>query len=117
MDENVREASGEVLAQMRSAFDAGEWPKTLSLCQQLLKMNPGRARRLEGRCLAVRALARNGQRREARELAKELDSKSYKKPVHYEFLAFAYLELKQYENAAKACQRAEELRLAEETAG
>jgi hypothetical protein len=117
MDENVKEASGELLAQMRDAFHAGRWGETLSLCQQLVKMNPGRARRLEGRCLAVRALARNGQRREARDLVKELDSKVYKKPVHYEFLAYAYLELKQYQNAAKACERAEALRVAEEASG
>ncbi len=37
----------------------------------------------------------------------------YKKPAHYEFLARAYLDLKRYKDAADACERAEELRIAE----
>jgi hypothetical protein len=57
-------------------------------------------------------LASSGQRRRARDLLKELDGKAYPKPVHYEYLAYAYLDLKQFENAARACQRAHELRAA-----
>lgn len=37
----------------------------------------------------------------------------YKKPAHYEFLARAYLDLKKCMDAAEACERAEEMRLAE----
>jgi cytochrome c-type biogenesis protein CcmH/NrfG len=33
--------------------------------------------------------------------------------AHYEFLARAYLDLKRYKEAAAACERAEELRIAE----
>jgi hypothetical protein len=44
---------------------------------------------------------------------KTVAASNYKKAVHYEFLARAYLDLKQYGEAAVACERAEALRLAE----
>jgi hypothetical protein len=44
---------------------------------------------------------------------KPLKIEGYKKPVHCEFLARAYLDIKQYKKAAEACERAEELRLSE----
>src|SRR5262245_12910141 len=114
MDENLKEVSGELVACIRDAFGAREWDEVISVSQRLLKMKPDRAKRLEVTCLTVRALTRNGQRRRARELIKELDGKVYKKPVHYEFLAYAYLELRQYHHAASACQGAEALRVVEE---
>jgi tetratricopeptide (TPR) repeat protein len=117
MDGNLKEASSDLLAEMRDAFDAHDWDSALALFQQLLRIKPDRAKRLEATCLAVRAQTHKGQRRRARELIKELDGKVYKKPVHYGFLAYAYLELRQYENAAKACERAEALRVAEEPTG
>jgi len=116
MDGNLKEVSDKLVVQIRYSFDAREWDKVIAFSRQLLEMKPDRARRLEATCLSVRALARNGQRRRARELIKELDGKIYKKPVHYEFLAYAYLELRQYQNAAVACQGAEALRAAEEAA-
>jgi len=45
---------------------------------------------------------------------KELGDSEYKKSLHYEFLARAYLDLKEYANAAHACDRAEVLRAAEQ---
>jgi len=116
MDEGLKEASGEKLAQMRRAFDAREWMEAISLFQELLATKPNRGQRVEATCLAARAIATTGQRRRARELIKELDGKAFKKPVHYEFLAYAYLDLKQYENAGKACERAEELRVTDKDA-
>ena len=106
--------SGELLGQIRDAFVGGDWNKAISLFDRLRMAKANRAQRVEATCLAVRALASSGQRRRARELIKDLDGKVYKKPVHYEFLAYAYLELKQYANAAKACERAHTLRVAEQ---
>src|SRR5262245_46018542 len=114
MAEELKKPSGELMAQLRGAFHERDWSGALALFQRLLAANPNRGQRVEATCLAVRALASSGQRRRARELIKDLDSKVYRKPVHYEFLAHAYLDLKQYENAAKACERAEALRVAEE---
>jgi len=116
MDENPKEAAGELVAQMRDAFDARDWEKVILASQQLFRAKPDRAKRIEATCLTVRSLVRSGQRRRARELIKEVEGKVYKKPVHYEFIAYAYLELRQYQNAAQACERAEALRAAEETA-
>jgi hypothetical protein len=39
---------------------------------------------------------------------------AYPKAIHYEFLARAFLDLKQYKDAAEACQLAEGLRQVEE---
>jgi len=63
--------------------------------------------------LAARALVGAKDRSAARSLLKPLKIEGYKKPVHYEFLARAYLDIKQYKNAAEACERAEELRISE----
>jgi hypothetical protein len=53
------------------------------------------------------------ERGAARQLLTPVASGQYRKPAHYEFLARAYLDLKKYKDAAAACERAEELRLAE----
>jgi hypothetical protein len=54
------------------------------------------------------------QRSAARLVLRGLSGAVYRKAVHYEFLARAFLELKQYKDAADACHRAEALRQAEE---
>ncbi len=49
----------------------------------------------------------------ARQLLAKVTTDGYRKPAHYEFLARAFLDLKRYKDAAIACERAEELRIAE----
>jgi len=112
--EDQKEAINRLLAEMRASFDQRDWDKTLSTYERVGELKADRALRLEATCLAARALSAVKQRPAARSLLRRLGDSTYKKPVHYEFLARAYLDLKQYKKAAEACERAEELREAEE---
>lgn len=102
-----------LVEEMRTAFDQRDWDKALTIYERVSDMRGTRALRLEASCLAARAFAAAKQRSAARAVLRKLSTESYRKPVHYEFLARAYLDLKQYKNAAEACERAEELRAAE----
>ena len=107
------ELGNKLIGEMRAAFARGDWDGTTSAYQQMEDIRTDRAIRLEATCLAVRAVAAVKERGAARQLLRRVASGQYKKPSHYEFLARAYLDLKKYKDAAAACERAEELRLAE----
>lgn len=109
-----REIAKSLLVDMRASFDLRDWDKTLATYEQLQGLKADRALRLEAVCLAVRALSAAKQRSAARALLSQTNTSMCKKPVHYEFLARAFLDLKQYKNAAEACRQAEALRIAEE---
>lgn len=111
--EDQKDLAKELIEQMRVAFDRRDWERTLLNYEQLANIKMDRGLRVEGVCLAARALSAEKQRSAARVLLKEVAAVEYKKPVHYEFLARAYLDLKQYKNAAEACERADKLRIAE----
>lgn len=104
----------ELIKEMREAFARGDWNETTALYERIAALETDRAMRLEATCLAARALAVvKDSRAAARHLLKTVTKRAYKKPVHYEFLARAHLDLKQYKDAAEACTHAEELRVAE----
>ena len=111
---DAKELAKELLQEMRTSFQANDWDKALLAFEQLQEMKTDRAVRIETTSLAVRALAATKQRPAARALLRELNTSGLKKPVHYEFLARAYLDIKQYKNAAEACEQAEALRVVEE---
>lgn len=111
--EEQKAAARDLLTRIRAAFASHDWDTTALLYRQVPKAKGDRAFRLEATCLATRALVAAKQRSAARALLKSLEEKDYKKSVHYEFLARAYLDLKQYKNAAVACERAGGLRLTE----
>lgn len=111
--EDQKEIMKRRLEEMRASFDQRDWDKTLSTYELAGEMKADRALRLEATCLAARALSAVKQRPAARSLLRRLGESTYKKAVHYEFLARAYLDLKQYKKAAEACERAEALREAE----
>lgn len=113
-EEDQKEVIKSLLGEMRESFDRRDWAKTVSTYERVAELKADRALRLEATCLAVRALSASQQRPAARSLLRRLGDSTYKKPVHYEFLARAYLDLKQYKKAAEACERAEELRDAED---
>ena len=102
-----------LIDEIRQSFARGHWDETTRTYERIASIKADRAVRLEATCLAVRALVAVQQRSAARHLLKIVGETEYRKPVHYEFLARAYLDLKQYKGAADACSRAEELRLAE----
>jgi tetratricopeptide (TPR) repeat protein len=103
----------QLIAEMRQAFAQGDWNETTQFYERISGLKTDRALRLEATCLAARSLAAIKQRSTARQLLKRVDKADYKKATHYEFLARAHLDLKQYRSAAEACERAEELRAAE----
>jgi len=108
------ELGRQLIEEIRASFARGDWDGTTGIYEQISGLKTDRAIRLEATCLTARALVAAKQRPAARQLVKSLEKNEYKKPAHYEFLARAYLDLKQYKNAAKACERAEELRLEQE---
>jgi uncharacterized protein HemY len=107
------ELGKKLIGEMRAAFTRGDWDETTSTYEQMEGIKTERAVNLEATCLAVRALVAAKERAAARHLLTKVSTAQYKKPTHYEFLARAYLDLKRYKEAAVACERAEELRLAE----
>jgi hypothetical protein len=107
------ELGKKLIGEMRAAFTRGDWDATTSTYEQMEGIKTERAVSLEATCLAVRALVAAKERAAARQLLTRVSTAQYRKPAHYEFLARAYLDLKRYKEAAAACERAEELRLAE----
>ncbi len=104
---------GELLLRLREAFSAGDFDMTASLYKAILERKMGRASRVEATCLAARALVAANQRHAARALLKGVMNGPYKKAVHYEFIARALLDLKQYGQASETCRLAAELAEAE----
>ena len=112
--EDARALADNLLQEMRRSFQANDWDEVLRAFEQVQEMKTGRAVRIETTCLAARSFAATKQRPAARALLRKLNTSGLKKPVHYEFLARAYLDLKQYKHAAEVCEQAEALRAAEE---
>ncbi|WP_428679832.1 hypothetical protein [Reyranella sp.] len=113
MTEEDTKPEGQLIREIRSSFARADWDGVSSLYERIAGIKTDRALRLEATCLAVRALAAVNQRSAARHLLKSVAANDYRKPTHYEFLARAHLDLKQYKGASEACERAEQLRLAE----
>lgn len=112
-DEERAELGKKIIGEMRAAFARGDWALTTSTYEQAREAKLDRATNLEATCLAVRSLAAVDERAEARKLLRRVSQAPYKKAIHYEFLARAFLDLKRYQEAAAACERAAELRAAE----
>ena len=100
-----------VMQEIRTTFARGDWNEVVEAYEGSSVLLKGqRVLRLEAACLAARAWVVLKDRNKARALLKPLMQAEYKKPVHYEFLARALLDLKQYDAAAKACEKAHALR-------
>jgi hypothetical protein len=105
----IRDASGNgaLLTTMREAFSRRDFDGALAAFEQLAATNKlPRNMRIEATCLATRALVARKDRLAARALLKSLRSDDYSKPIHYDFLAHAYLDLRNYKEAARVCERA-----------
>lgn len=113
MTDNLQEISKKLIEEMRDSFARNDWDQMTRSYEKILELKTDRAIRLEATCLSVRALVAGNQRPAARKLLNSVANNPYKKPVHYEFLARAHLDLRQYTAAAEACQKAEQLRMTE----
>lgn len=106
-NEVIRNTIGE----LRAIFEARDWSGTLEMYERMrgiLKVQ--RAARLEAACLASRAAAAQKNRSVARAILRTVAGATYSKSTHYVFLARAFLDLMQLQEAAEACQRAHALR-------
>jgi hypothetical protein len=104
-----------VMQELRAAFSNADWQTVPVLYERLVpSIGKDRGLRVEAGCLAARALTASKERSRARSILRNLTEGTYRRPAHYEFLARAWLDLKNYEEAAKACLNAEERRKAEE---
>lgn len=100
--------SKDLLAQLRAAFEKGEWQQTQAIyekMQGLLKRSQNL--RVEATCLAARAQTARKDRGAARALLKQISGEEYPKAVHYDFLAHAFLGLRNYQEAVRCCERAQ----------
>jgi len=99
------------IVELRAIFEARDWAGTVELYERtrgILKVQ--RAVRLEAACLASRAAAAQKNRSVARAILRTVAGATYSKSTHYVFLARAFLDLMQLQEAAEACQRAHALR-------
>lgn len=96
-----------LLVDMRKAFENRDWDETLAIYERLRDMFKGqRNLRVEATCLAARALVARNERPAARAVLKPIALGDYTKAVHYDFLARAFLDMKNYREAARVCERA-----------
>ncbi len=101
---------GALLTVMREAYSRRHFEETLAAFEQLAAIGRiPRNMRIEATCLAARALIASKNRPAARALLKPLLGEDYTKPIHYDFLAHAFLDLRNYREAARLCERADAL--------
>jgi hypothetical protein len=102
---------GRALVQdQRDAFERRDWHATLEVYEQMRGMFKGRRDlRVEATCLAARALVALNDRPAARALLKPIAASDYGKATYYDFLAHAFLELRNYREVARLCERAADL--------
>lgn len=114
MVEEQKAKATKAIESIRSNFARQEWNEVVETYDSVKGELAGvRAARLEASCLAARAWVALKDRAKARSILQPVAKAAYKKPVHYEFLARALIDLKQYQQAAEACTKADSLRTAE----
>jgi hypothetical protein len=114
--EQQHEIARKSFADMRAFFQSRNWKETLSIYEKFKNLRAGKGLRVEAACLAVRALVAMNNRRSAKEILNKIYDADCHKAAHYVALAYAYLDMKQYGFAARACEHAESLRVAEDAA-
>lgn len=103
-----------LLRELREAFASGAWGKTQAIYEtmpDILKRQ--RNIRVEATCLVARALEAQKDRGGARALLKRLGQEQFSKAIHYDFLARAYMDVRNYKEVIRCCERAMELQAAE----
>ena len=106
---NFRQSNGNtaLLIAIREAFVRRDFEGALAAYQQLSATGKmPRNVRIEATCLAARAMSARKERQAARALLKPLLGEDYSKPMHYDFLAHALLDLRNYREVARVCARA-----------
>src|SRR5258707_106632 len=105
-----KEINQDILGQLRAAFASGDWQKTVKIYGEMVEnVKLPRGVRVEATCLAARALTAQKERSPARALLRQIGSEAYQKAIHYDFLARAYLDLRNYKEVVRCCERALEI--------
>lgn len=95
-----------LLKQMRTAFEEKRWDETTQLFDELSNFRKiPRNTRIEASCLAARSMANMQNRPAARKLLSTIAEIEYTKAAPYVHLAQAYMDLKNYREVARICQR------------
>lgn len=111
---NQKEIDQNLLAQIREAFAQGDWRKTLNIYEKMAEIVKRRQSvRVEATSLAARALVAQKERSAARALLKRIGDEEFPKKVHYDFLARAFMDLRNYNEVIRCCERAVKLGEAE----
>lgn len=112
---STKEIEQDLLVQLRTAFAAGDWQKTKQIYDSMQEFVKKKASiRVEATSLYARALAAQKDRSGARALLKKIGDEEYPKAVHYDFLARAYLDVRNYKEVIRCCARAVALQDAEQ---
>lgn len=94
-----------LLRQMRTSFDERRWEETIQLFGELSKFKLPRNARIEATCLAARSMTSLQNRSGARRLLGTIANIEHTKAAPYVHLAQAYMDLKNYREVARICER------------
>ena len=95
-----------LLKQMRNAFDERRWEETIQLFGEMSKFSKlPRNTRVEATCLTARSMASMKNRSGARKLLAGIAGIEHTKAAPYAHLAQAYMDLKNYREVARICER------------
>lgn len=103
-----------LLRELREAFASGAWGKTQAIYETMPDIvKRKRNIRVEATCLVARALEAQKDRGAARALLKQIGKEEFPKAIHYDFLARAYMDIRNYKEVIRCCERAAALQAAE----
>lgn len=95
-----------LLKQMRNAFDERRWDEAIQLFEEMRKFSKlPRNARVEATCLTARAMTNMQNRSGARKLLASIAGIEHTKAASYAHLAQAYMDLKNYREVARICER------------
>jgi len=95
-----------LLTQMRAAFGERRWEETIQLFGEMSKFRKlPRNVNVETTCLAARSMVNLNNRSGARKLLASIAEIEHKKAAPYTHLVQAYMDLRNYREVAKFCER------------
>lgn len=95
-----------LLTRMRSAFEERRWEETIQLFGEMSEFSKlPRNTRVEATCLTARSMANMKNRSGARKLLAAIAGIEHTKAAPYAYLAQAYMDLKNYREVVRTCER------------
>ncbi len=95
-----------LLKQVRAAFEERRWEETIQVFEALNQVGKlPRNMRVEATCLAARSMANMKNRSGARKLLAGIAGIEHTKAAPYAHLAQAYMDLRNYREVARICER------------